>query len=177
MGKLKRVTKLQAKKLKQLGYNRDVTAYYLENKARLLNKMLFETHVSEDWNHNKNGSQYRKETDPLYPFISAPTLDEVIEWLREKHNIIITIELIQLIKNNNYDYCLYFPNKSIDYCSYFPNKSINYCSYFLNKSIDCGNKDRYSKIEHAKREAISKAIKYILKNDKVNLHSRVRRKR
>lgn len=156
MGKLRRVTKLQAKRLKQLGYNRDVTAYYLENKARLLNKMLFETHVSEDWNHNKNGSQYRKETDPLYPFISAPTLDEVIEWLREKHNIIITIELIQLIKNtNNYDYYVYFPNKP----------------------IDCGNKDRYSKIEHAKREAISKAIKYILKNDKVSLHSRVRRKR
>ena len=156
MRKLRRVTKLQAKRLKQLGYNRDVTAYYLENKARLLNKMLFETHVSEDWNHNKNGSQYRKETDPLYPFISAPTLDEVIEWLREKHNIIITIELIQLFNNpNNYDYCLYFPNKP----------------------IDCGNKDRYSKIEHAKREAISKAIKYILKNDKVSLHSRVRRKR
>ena len=79
MGKLRRVTKLQAKRLKQLGYNRDVTAYYLENKARLLNKILFETHVSEDWNHNKNGSQYKKETDPLYPFISAPTLDEVIE--------------------------------------------------------------------------------------------------
>lgn len=156
MGKLRRVTKLQAKKLKQLGYNRDVTAYYLENKARLLNKMLFETHVSEDWNHNKNGSQYRKETDPLYPFISAPTLDEVIEWLREKHNVIITIELIRLIKTtNNYDYCLYFPNKP----------------------MDCGNEDRYSKIEHAKREAISKAIKYILKNDKVSLHSRVRRKR
>ena len=156
MRKLRRVTKLQAKRLKQLGYNRDVTAYYLENKARLLNKMLFETHVSEDWNHNKNGSQYRKETDPLYPFISAPTLDEVIEWLREKHNIIITIELIRLIKNtNNYDYCLYFPNKP----------------------MDCGNRNRYSKIEHAKREAISKAIKYILKNDKVSLHSRVRRKR
>lgn len=165
MGKLRRVTKLQAKRLKQLGYNRDVTAYYLENKAKLLNKMLFETHVSEDWNHNKNGSQYRKETDPLYPFISAPTLDEVIEWLREKHNIIINIELIQLpkitqsilqlITNNNYDYWLYFPNKS----------------------IDCGNKDRYSKIEHAKRESISKAIKYLLKNDKVSLHSRVRRKR
>lgn len=165
MGKLRRVTKLQAKRLKQLGYNRDVTAYYLENKAKLLNKMLFETHVSEDWNHNKNGSQYRKETDPLYPFISAPTLDEVIEWLREKHNIIINIELIQLpkitqsilqlITNNNYDYWLYFPNKSIDY----------------------GNKDRYSKIEHAKRESISKAIKYLLKNDKVSLHSRVRRKR
>lgn len=166
MGKLRRVTKLQAKKLKQLGYNRDVTAYYLENKARLLNKMLFETHVSEDWNHNKNGSQYRKETDPLYPFISAPTLDEVIEWLREKHNIIITIkyysrayvmksESIKLITNDNYDCWLYFPNKS----------------------IDCGNKNRYSKIEHAKREAISKAIKYILKNAKVSLHSRVRRKR
>ena len=157
MGKLRRVTKLQAKKLKQLGYNRDVTAYYLENKARLLNKMLFETHVSEDWNHNKNGSQYRKETDPLYPFISAPTLDEVIEWLREKHNIIITIELMRLIINNNdnfmytYDYCLYFPNKP----------------------MDCGNKDKYSKIEHAKREAISKAIKYLLKNAKVSLHSRV----
>lgn len=160
MGKLRRVTKLQAKRLKQLEYNRDVTAYYLENKARLLNKMLFETHVSEDWNHNKNGSQYRKETDPLYPFISAPTLDEVIEWLREKHNIIITIKLIRLIKNtNNYDY-------NCDYRLYFPNKS-----------MDCGNKDRYSKIEHAKREAISKAIKYILKNAKVSLHSRVRRKR
>lgn len=166
MGKLRRVTKLQAKRLKQLGYNRDATAYYLENKARLLNKMLFETYVSEDWNHNKNGSQYRKETDPLYPFISAPTLDEVIEWLREKHNIIITIELIQPSKStieliqpfkstNNYDYCLYFPNTP----------------------MDCGNKDRYSKIEHAKREAISKAIKYLLKNDKVSLHSRVRRKR
>lgn len=166
MGKLRRVTKLQAKRLKQLGYNRDVTAYYLENKARLLNKMLFETHVSEDWNHNKNGSQYRKETDPLYPFISAPTLDEVIEWLREKHNIIITIELIQPSKSTieliqpfkstyNYDYCLYFPNTP----------------------MDCGNKDRYSKIEHAKREAISKAIKYLLKNDKISLHSRVRRKR
>ena len=114
--------------------------------------MLFETYVSEDWNHNKNGSQYRKETDPLYPFISAPTLDEVIEWLREKHNIIITIELIQLFKNtNDYDYCLYFPN--------IP--------------MDCGNKLKYSKIEHAKREAISKAIKYLLKNDKVSLHSRV----
>lgn len=119
--------------------------------------MLFETHVSEDWNHNKNGSQYRKETDPLYPFISAPTLDEVIEWLREKHNIIITIELMRLIINNNdvfmytYDYCLYFPNTP----------------------MDCGNKDRYSKIEHAKREAISKAIKYLLKNAKVSLHSRV----
>ena len=166
MGKLRRVTKLQAKRLKQLGYNRDVTAYYLENKARLLNKMLFETHVSEDWNHNKNGSQYKKETDPLYPFISAPTLDEVIEWLREKHNIVITIELIQPSKSTieliqpfkstyNYDYCLYFPNTP----------------------MDCGNKDRYSKIEHAKREAISKAIKYLLKNDKISLHSRVRRKR
>ena len=166
MGKLRRVTKLQAKRLKQLEYNRDATAYYLENKAKLLNKMLFETYVSEDWNHNKNGSQYRKETDPLYPFISAPTLDEVIEWLREKHNIIITIELIQPSKSTikliqpfkstyNYDYCLYFPNTP----------------------MDCGNKDRYSKIEHAKREAISKAIKYILKNDKVSLHSRVRRKR
>ena len=155
MGKLRRVTKLQAKKLKQLEYNRDVTAYYLENKARLLNKMLFETHVSEDWNHNKNGSQYRKETDPLYPFISAPTLDEVIEWLREKHNIIITTEVIQLSKNTSYDYGL----------------------FILSKYTGCGNKDRYSKIEHAKREAISKAIKYLLKNDKVSLHSRVRRKR
>ena len=164
MGKLRRVTKLQAKRLKQLGYNRDVTAYYLENKARLLNKMLFETHVSEDWNHNKNGSQYRKETDPLYPFISAPTLDEVIEWLREKHNIIITIELIQLITNINYDYWLCLP-------------SCKESNRYVYKSIDCGNKDRYSKIEHAKREAISKAIKYLLKNAKVSLHSRVRRKR
>lgn len=155
MGKLRRVTKLQAKKLKQLGYNRDATAYYLENKARLLNKMLFETHVSEDWNHNKNGSQYRKETDPLYPFISAPTLDEVIEWLREKHNIVITTELVQLSKSTSYDYGL----------------------FILSKYTDCGNEDRYSKIEHAKREAISKAIKYLLKNDKVSLHSRVRRKR
>ena len=126
--------------------------------------MLFETHVSEDWNHNKNGSQYRKETDPLYPFISAPTLDEVIEWLREKHNIIITMELIQLITNNNYDYWLYLP-------------SCKESNRYVYKSIDCGNKDRYSKIEHAKREAISKAIKYLLKNAKVSLHSRVRRKR
>lgn len=167
MGKLRRVTKLQAKRLKQLGYNRDVTAYYLEDKARLLNKMLFETHISEDWNHNENGSQYRTEIDPLYPFISVPTLDEVIEWLREKHNIIITIELIQLFKNtNNYDYCLYFPNMP----------TISKATKYL-LEMDCGNKDRYSKIEHAKREAISKAIKYLLKNDKVSLHSRVRRKR
>ena len=64
---MKNVTKKQAETLKVLGYNRHTTVYYLTNKEG-----VFQT----SWAANFN--------EPALNACSAPTYEEVFEWLRER---------------------------------------------------------------------------------------------
>lgn len=73
-----RVTLLQAKRLKRMGYNNPSTAYLIGN-------TLVKYQASNDWNHKRDYSNL------TFPYISVPTCDEVIEWLFDKYNIYIQI--------------------------------------------------------------------------------------
>lgn len=77
-----RVTLLQAKRLKRMGYNNPSTAYSIGN-------TLVKYQEPNDWNHKRDYSNL------TFPYISIPTCDEVIEWLYNKYNIYIHILILR----------------------------------------------------------------------------------
>lgn len=65
--------------LKKCGFNRPVNSYFDYDDEEPMGVMEVTSSVKKDWNK-----------DPyLY---SRPTLEEIMKWLREKHNIFIGVE-------------------------------------------------------------------------------------
>lgn len=88
--KQNRVSKTQALLLHKLGFKEHTNAYYWLNR-------LYEQAYYGDWNV------------PERQFISAPTVDEVIDWLRRKHNIIVynvAAPFVNPTHDNNITYVL-----------------------------------------------------------------------
>ena len=74
-----RVTLLQAKRLKRMGYNNPSAAYLIGN-------TLVKYQAPNDWNHKRDYSNL------TFPYISMPTCDEVLEWLYNKYDIYVNIQ-------------------------------------------------------------------------------------
>lgn len=73
------VTNLQAEKLKQLGFNDCVSRYIFSPFGDEDNTPKTCTGELYDWNNNSHNSL----------FTSLPTVDEAIDWLRRKFDVII----------------------------------------------------------------------------------------
>ncbi|MBO5628236.1 MAG: hypothetical protein J5965_04070 [Aeriscardovia sp.] len=65
------ITLFQAKQLRQLGFNEYVSSHYWLIKH---NPLCLAMSTPDNWNDSKC-------------FVSAPTVDETIDWLRRKYNI------------------------------------------------------------------------------------------
>lgn len=68
----------QAKRLKELGYDKPTYQYLTEK---------FDYHFNNDKQTSKNHNAF----DGVY---SAPSLSEALQWIREKYEICCTVELI-----------------------------------------------------------------------------------
>lgn len=105
-----RVTLLQAKRLKRMGYNNPSTAYLIGN-------TLVKYQAPNDWNHKRDYSNL------TFPYISVPTCDEVIEWLYNKHNVYI--DIIAQMNKRSFKYDIYRNDFRVDSLCLVSYKNIN----------------------------------------------------
>lgn len=100
-----------AKKLKEKGFKEKCIAYYWEKINEHTPSFVIEDNMPEDSlclldllsNHNKA---------EWSPFIDAPTVSQVLDWLRKEKKIYVTVnveredwfeyKIVQLIKNTHY---------------------------------------------------------------------------
>lgn len=132
------VSKGIARSLKKLGFKDEVASW--------TNKKFIGTGIPE--NHNKKWL-----TDLGY--MSMPTVDEAIDWLRRKYNVVI------------YEYMEPFVDPRVDNSNKILYKyAIKWCNLRdgWNGRLYIGESNLLSNIYTAKREAIKIAINWIRKN-------------
>lgn len=81
MSKAKLVTVNQAIALKELGFHEEVVWHIKSPNIKKKSKMILCGYIIEDWN--------RYCANDKTPYISVPTVDEAIDWLRRKFNVVI----------------------------------------------------------------------------------------
>ena len=108
-----------AKLLKEKGFDEATLGYYLDDKDK-----LYFDRFSDDWNSNHVG------------YISAPTLQMAMKWLREVHNLHIEVFITtnhlmfqwKIYRTENTS--LYFAGTSLSYYEKYEEAceaGINYC--------------------------------------------------
>ena len=122
-----------AKLLKEKGFDEECRAYYVKSKECGIE--LFPS----DRSHNYN--------DDVYPHTSAPTLQMAMKWLREKHNLSITVFLLNVVDGEYIGY-----HADIELMAEWVES--------LNKFKKVGLGEAF----HTYEEAVEAAIKYCLKN-------------
>ena len=133
------ISKTQALAIKELGFNESTSCFIL-----VLGKVV---HTWNPENYNKFGR-----------YASVPTVDEVIDWLRRKHNIIIYNKIEPFVDPADQTHKTILFRFGVKRCD------INHLGW--NGRLYIGE-TRFSKnIYSLKREAISIAIKYIMSHEK-----------
>lgn len=137
--KQNRVTVKQAKLLKMLGFDIPVTCslYKDENFTK-------EFEGSTCWNWNRF---------PGVKYTSIPTVDEAIDWIRRKYNIVIYDKFAPFVDTYGNKFIWY--GYRVKRCNL--KQGWNFREYI-------GESHARKSIYSAKREAISIALKYITKN-------------
>lgn len=133
-----RVTLLQAKRLRRLGYNKPCSTYHCAagNQIRVDKPM--------NWNAEKR--KYWYDYSGEHECTSIPKCDDVINWLREKYNIEV---FIYVYRNPPYD----------DINIYYEAMSSHYTK--SKRTFACSKNVKYRDIFAAKRNIISKCLTYI----------------
>ena len=127
------VTKKQAQILKELGFKERVSGYILFNRVCL--------DFPADHNHIRVGTT------------SIPTVDEVIDWLRRKYDIIIYNKIPPFVDPIDHTH------KTILF-----RYGVKRCDTIVlgwNGRVDLGSTDMSTNVYALKREAINIALKYI----------------
>lgn len=141
--KQNRVTVKQAKLLKLLGFVERTNCYVYEDKNF---SHISESGSSANWNKEQTTGSHNLWT-------SIPTVDEAIDWIRRKYNIIIYDKFAPFVDT--------YGNKFIWYAYGVKRCNLkqgwNFREYI---GYSHSRKSPYS----AKREAINIALKYITKN-------------
>jgi hypothetical protein len=138
------VTKKQAKILRELGFREVVNAHMW-----ILGKRESEIYTISCCNHNKD-----------HRCLSIPTVDETIDWLRRKYNLIVYNQIEPFVDPTDTSH------KSILFK--FGVKKCDTNNLGWNGRRDLGTTRLNTNVYSLKREAISIAIKYI-KSQKKNV--------
>lgn len=125
-----------AKALKALGFNEEVHHCYTPETRRL--------------------TRWSSYTPPLC-FISAPTIDEAIDWLRKKYNVVIYDHVPPFVDPKDDKHRIMYAY-DVKYC----NRRDGWNGRVIISHAECCSYDIYA----AKRMAIAKAIRWIKKNKK-----------
>lgn len=139
------VTNLQADKLKQLGFDDPVPRYIFspfgdeDNTPEMNHGELY------NWNNNASNSL----------FTSVPTVDEAIDWLRRKFDIIIYNSNTPFVDPKTNDIVYSF--------------GVKQCSkrWGWNQRVLLGRTPTHKNIYTIKRKAISIALTFIIKNNEL----------
>ena len=134
------VSKTIARSLKELGFRDEVASW---TKGKFIG-------IDKPYNNND-------KYDATLGYMSMPTVDEAIDWLRRKYNVVI------------YEYMEPFVDPRVDN----PNRilykyAVKWCNTRdgWNGRVYAGESNLLANIYTAKREAIMIAIKWIKKNKK-----------
>lgn len=128
------VTKTQALALKELGFT-ETTGGYLWEDA---------TNISLGYPENNNG---------IINCVSVPTIDEVIDWLRRKYNIVIYNKIEPFVDPVDETHKTILFKYGVKRCD------VNHLGW--NGRIDLGVTRLSKNVYSLKREAITIALKYI----------------
>ena len=125
-----------AKTLKALGFNGEVRYCYTPKTGHL--------------------TRWSSYTPPLC-FIPAPTVDEAIDWLRKKYNVVIYDHVPPFVDPKDDKHRIVY-TYDVKYC----NRRDGWNGRVIISHAECCSYDIYA----AKRMAIAKAIRWIKKNKK-----------
>ena len=129
------VTKKQAQALKELGFKEPTSGYlWKQGSGRIF--------IGAAWNHNSSNA-----------CLSIPTVDEAIDWIRRKYNIVIYNQIEPFVDPTDTSH------KSILFRFGVKKCDINNLGW--NGRRDLGSSRLNTNVYSLKREAISIAIKYI----------------
>ena len=145
--KCNRVTVLQAKELKKLGFNEPTDLSFRDDKFCVITGG-----IARNWNKidiiHWNGKKEKS------PYVSLPLIDEAINFIRKKYNVIISDKIVPFV-----DPC----SDKIVY-----SHRVKYCNlrHGWNARIVIGDTKLSSNIYASKRKAITMALRYIIKQKK-----------
>lgn len=132
-----RVTLLQAKRLRRLGYNQPCSTYHCAsgNQIRIDKPMNWNAEKRQFWYDNSNEHQCT----------SIPKCDDVIDWLRKKYNIHVNFHtnVLRTPNSNKGNYFIAAFDLNAE-CKHIPSKRTCYKDIFA-----------------AKRDIIAKCLTYI----------------
>ena len=128
------VTKTQAQALKELGFKEPTSCYYLDSVDGLLAGFI------KIRNNDKN-------------HISVPTIDEAIDWLRRKYNIVIYNKIEPFVDPTDDTHKKILFKYGVKRCD------VNHLGW--NGRMDLGSSRLNTNVYSLKREAINLAIKHI----------------
>lgn len=127
------VTKTQALALKELGFKERTSYYFWRNNTPFRGSL-----------ENSNSEEC---------FASAPTVDEVIDWLRRKYNIVIYNKIEPFVDPADDTHKTILFKYGVKRCD------VNHLGW--NGRIDLGTTRLNTNVYSLKREAINIAIRYI----------------
>lgn len=133
------VTKTQALVLKELGY-KELTAYY-----------HYDFHPS-DWKSSISCREVKTNNNCSFGY-SVPTVDEAIDWLRRKHNVVIYNKIEPFVDPADDTHKKVLFKYGVKRCD------VNHLGW--DSHTDLGTTRLSTNVYSLKREAISIAIKYI----------------
>jgi len=76
--------------------------------AKLLKEKGFNEYTATVYNQNGSFMPNGAIEDTYQTFYSAPTLQMAMKWLREVHNIFIEISVDEILKDEGYQWALYY---------------------------------------------------------------------
>lgn len=136
------VTKKQAQTLKELGFEEPTSGYLLKKNG---GKIFMDT----IWNYNSS---------KVHMCISVPTVDEAIDWLRRKHNVVIYNKIEPFVDPTD------LTHKTILFR--FGIKRCDTTNLGWNGRLYIGETRFAKNVYSLKREAINITLKYIKNNKK-----------
>lgn len=135
-----------AKALDELGFNRETRYYYHPRVSKAKHVFRDPYKIVRDWNH------YLR---PLLFYGSVPTVDQAIDWIREKYNVVIYDHVPPFVDPQDNKHRIMY-TYDVKYC----NRRDGWNGRVIISHAECCSYNIYA----AKRMAITKAIRWIKKN-------------
>lgn len=130
------VTKTQALALKELGFNEPTVGYFWT-----------------DWEDFDIDFRSPENNNHIKDCVSIPTVDEVIDWLRRKYNIVIYNKIEPFVDPTDTTHKIILFKYGVKKCD------VNNLGW--NGRIDLGSTRLSTNVYSLKKEAINIALKYI----------------
>lgn len=141
------ITKMQAQTLKELGFKEPTSCYFWSAFIKPIMTNVDDTDIVSGAPDNSNNIKH---------CVSVPTVDEVIDWLRRKYNIVIYDKIEPFVDPTDDTHKTILFRFGVKQCD---TKHLGW-----NGRVNIGETRLSKNVYSLKREAVNIALKYILKS-------------